>query len=188
MISKNTFWRQGDAAVRRSARFLQTLFLQERQFPARTGRKRSSLHGEEGAEIVEFALTASILFAFVFGVMQICMAFYTHEYISELAREGARYASLRGSTCTIAPGGGSCEVTAAQVNAYVASIAWPNIGGGTFSAANVSTSYPNGETPGGTPVDATVIVTVTYQFPYHIPFVPQSTTTLRSTSQMTMIQ
>jgi hypothetical protein len=151
-------------------------------------------HGEEGQSMVEFGLAIIPMVVFVVGVMQVCLAAYTHEYISELAREGSRYAAFHGSNCILSSGG-SCTVTDTtgsaygsfpSVDNYVKGIGLPNLGGGSV---NVVTTYPgaNGEAPGGTPPD-TVKVVVTYAFPYNIPLMPKKTLTMSSTSTMTIVQ
>jgi Flp pilus assembly protein TadG len=139
------------------------------------------LHGEEGAELVELALSAPILFGLVFGLMQICLAFYTYEYISELAREGARYAAVHGPSCETSASV-SCSATAASVNAYVTGLANFNLGGGSMT---VSTTYPG---TGGELVSNPVVVKITYAFPYKIPYIKSTTLTMTSTSQMTIVQ
>jgi Flp pilus assembly protein TadG len=143
------------------------------------------LHNEEGANLVEMALTLPILLAFVFGLMEVCLAFYVHEYISELAREGTRYGAVHGTTCVTSPGAVPCTVTAAQVGAYVVGLGWPNLGGGTVSVDTVTAHmYPDGsEAPG-----KRVQVKVTYAFPYKIPWVTSTTLTMSSSSVMTIIQ
>jgi len=163
------------------ARIIHTLFRCGSQFIFRRARK-NILQDEHGAALVEMAVTLPIMLGFVFGLMQICLAFYTYEYISELAREGSRYAAMHGPTCETSASA-SCSKTAAQVNSYVAGLAWPNIGGATFNAGNVSTTYPNGDVVG-----QPVVVSVTYIFPYYIPFVMSNNLSLTSSSQMTILQ
>ena len=185
MNPQNTIWRGAVAAATYCARLLRALFRPGRRFSRRDSRERGCLRGEEGAaNLVEFALTLPILLGVIFGLMQVCLAFYTYEYISELAREGTRYAIFHGPTC-LTSGGASCTATAANVNSYVAGLGWPNLGGVAFSASNVTTTFPG---TGGELVNNPVVVTVTYQFPYHIPFVTSKTLTLSSTSQMTIVQ
>jgi Flp pilus assembly protein TadG len=53
---------------------------------------RRSLHREEGAAAVEFALLASILFILVFGIIDFGFAFHAWNDTSNAAREGARRA------------------------------------------------------------------------------------------------
>jgi len=140
----------------------------------------SAARSERGESLVAFALTIPILFAFIFGLMQVCLAFYTYEWISECAREGTRYAIVHGSTCQ-AGTGASCTVAAPGVNTYVAGIGLPNLGGG---AMTVATTYPDGdEVP-----PHRVKVNVTYVFPFNIPFVQSNTLSMSSTSEMSILQ
>jgi Flp pilus assembly protein TadG len=135
---------------------------------------------EAGESMISFAISASVLFGFLFGLIYMCLAFYTYSWISEVAREGARYAIVHGTTCETSAGA-SCEVTASQVNSYVSGLGLPNVGGGT---ATPSASYPDGgEAPGDR-----VKVTVTYSFPYHIPFVGSQTLSMSSSSEMYILQ
>jgi Flp pilus assembly protein TadG len=120
------------------------------------------------------------MFMLLFMFMELCLMFYTHDMISEVAREGTRYAMVRGASCptTSSP---TCEVTATQVNAFVNSIGWPNIGGGTMT---VNTTYPDGNESVGSRVQ----VQVTYAFKVSMPFVPNKTINMSSTSVMYIIQ
>jgi len=145
---------------------------------------RSRGHGlvedEEGAALIEFAMTVPILMACFFGLVQVCLACYIHQVLTESAREGTRYAMVRGSTC-VNGSGSVCTATVASVNSYVSSLAWPNVAGGTMS---VVTSYPDGnEQPG-----SRVQVSVSYAFPFRVPFVPSETINLTSQSVMYIVQ
>jgi len=145
------------------------------------GRFRFSwLQDESGESLVTFALTLPTLFGFVFGLMQVCVAYYTYQWISESAREGTRYAIVRGSTCE-SSAGTSCTAAASGVTAYVNGLGLPNIGGGV---ATVVTTYPDGdEVPGHR-----VQVSITYSFPYRIPFVTTKSLSISSQSVMYIIQ
>jgi hypothetical protein len=151
--------------------------------PARTlGRRCCGFLRDESAEsMVSFALSASVLFMFIFGLTEMCLAFYTYQSISELAREGARYAIVHGSTCETSSGA-SCEVTAAQVTSYVQGLSIPNVGGGTIS---VNTTYPDG---GEAPNADRVKVSVSYAFPWHVPFGGSQTINMSSASEMYIVQ
>jgi Flp pilus assembly protein TadG len=136
--------------------------------------------GEEGAAVIEFAMTVPILLSCFFGLVQVCLACYIHQVLTESAREGTRYAIVRGTTC-VNGSGSSCTATVASVNSFVSSIGWPNVAGGTMI---VNTTYPDGnEQPG-----SRVQVNVTYAFPFRIPFVPSSTINLSSNSVMYIVQ
>jgi Flp pilus assembly protein TadG len=145
------------------------------------GRSRAFLRDESAESMVGFALSSSILFMFIFGLTTMCLAFYTYESLSEMAREGARYAVVHGSSCETSSGS-SCEVTAAEVNSYVQGLGIPNVGGGTMT---VNTTYPDG---GEAPNADRVEVTVSYSFPWHIPFSGSQTVNMSSSSEMYILQ
>jgi len=143
-------------------------------------RRRNLAGNDEGSALVEIALTLPVLITFFFGLIEVSLAFYTHQVLSESAREGTRYAMVHGSTCTTGSGS-ACTVSAATVNSYVSGLSWPNFGG---SAMSVNTTYPDGnEAPG-----SRVQVTATYGFPFRVPFIPTSTLTMSSSSVMYIVQ
>ena len=135
---------------------------------------------QDGQALVEFAISFSVLVSFFFAFIGVCLIFYSYNMISESAREGTRYASLHGSTCVTAAQA-SCTASASSVNTFITSTGWPNLGGGTMTP---STSYPDGnENPG-----SRVLVNVRYVFPVNLPFVPQSSISMTSTSEMYIVQ
>jgi Flp pilus assembly protein TadG len=169
-----------DVSVRRLVRGLYLLFRGEDSCPAPNGRSRNPLRSEAGGSLVEFAITIPFMLSFIFGLMELCIACYTHELISEVAREATRYAIVHGATC-ITGSGSSCTASASSVNTYALATGLPNIGGGTLTP---STTYPDGgEAPGDR-----AQVKVTYLFPLYIPFVSKTTLTMSATSTMCIIQ
>ena len=142
-------------------------------------RKSYPARSEDGSSLIEFAVTLPTLFALIFCFIELCMAFYTYDMISESAREGTRYAMVRGASCpsTANP---TCEATMAQVNAYVSGLGWPNVGGGKVTPV----TFYDGAEAVGTHVQATV----TYTFLITLPFVPTKSLSLSSTSKATIIQ
>jgi Flp pilus assembly protein TadG len=169
-----------------AARFLRVLFQRKkRQVQVNGGRCGAFSRDENGAESVEMALSISVLLTLIFGLIQICLAFYSHAYISELAREGSRYAALHGANCVDSTSGASCTATALQVQTYITTIGLPNLGGGGVSVdTNTSHMFPDGDQVSPHRVQ----VIVTYTFPYKIPFASSSTLSMSSTSMMTIIQ
>jgi len=143
-------------------------------------RKRQPAGGEDGSGLVEFAVTLPVLFTLIFCFMEMCLAFYSRQMISEAAREGTRYAMFHGASCpnSTSP---TCEATATQVNSYVSGLGWPNVGGGTMT---VATTYPNGNES----VGSLVQVKVTYVFAITMAFVPKSSLTMTSTSEAYILQ
>ncbi len=146
----------------------------------RLGGKRGFARREDGQAIVEAALTLPVILAFVFTMIELCLAFYSYCMISESAREGTRYAIVRGSTCQTVTKA-SCTATAANINAYVQNLGWPNLGMGTLTA---NTSFPNATQNAGNPVN----VTVNYVFPINLPFLQKRNLSLSSSSTMYIIQ
>ncbi len=166
----------------------------------RTNSARSfrSISSEEGSSLVEIAIASAILFSLLFGVIQIAYALYTYEYVSEAAREAARYAIVRGSTsCTNTPNLTNCNATGAQITSYVQSLGFPGL---SFSNLTVTTAWCAGDASSGSMTWAScststanspgnaVNVVVAYAFPLGIPFWKNATVNLSSTSQMAVSQ
>jgi Flp pilus assembly protein TadG len=141
---------------------------------------RRTVLRENGQSLVEFALTFSILMTFVFALIELCLAFYTKGMISESAREGTRYAIVRGSTC-LNSSQVSCTTSVASIRSYVLGLGLPNLAGGSMT---VTPSFPDiNQNPG-----SRVKVDITYSFPIKLPLVPQHSLSLESYSVMYIIQ
>jgi Flp pilus assembly protein TadG len=150
--------------------------------------KRNPLSGDEGGSLIEFAVTLPVLFGLIFCFIEMCMMLYTYEMISDSARQGTRYAMVRGASCPNATTH-SCEVSATQVNTYVSGLGWPNIGGGTVNATTCYIAGANPCSSGGSESPGNQVqVTVTYAFKVWMPFVPKQTISLSSTAQATILQ
>jgi Flp pilus assembly protein TadG len=169
-----------DATIARSLRGIRRLLRPGARGSAARRRAENPARSEEGSALVEFALTVPILMTFFFGLIEVSMALYMHQVLSECAREGTRYAMVHGSTCEDSSGN-SCTVTAAQVNSFVSGLTWPNVGGAPMV---VSTTFPDGNQSPGSRVQ----VYVTYAFPYRVPFVPPTTLNMSSTSVTYIVQ
>jgi Flp pilus assembly protein TadG len=155
---------------------------------ARSGRD------QRGSSMVEFALGASLLFMVVFGVIAMCLALYSYNVVSEAAREATRYAIVRGSACTSFATACPAMQTGNQgdIQTYVQGLTFPGINPNNLTAVPTWSPYPAGATcqpsalcnnPGNQ-----VMVTVTYQFPLVIPFVPRRTLSMSSTAEMVISQ
>ena len=136
--------------------------------------------GECGEAALTMVLSVPIMVLFMFGLMQVCVAYYSYERISEIAREGTRYAIVRGATCETYAGA-SCTISTTSLQTYVTSIGFPDLAGGTTTAV---ATFPDGDEAIGHHVK----VVVTYVFPYKIPYSNTKSFTLTSTSLMTFIQ
>jgi hypothetical protein len=127
--------------------------------------------------LVESALSATLFFTLLFGIVGWSMVIWAYVYTGHAAREASRWASMRGS---------KSGVTTVQqdvvdfVKGTPAKPA-PTLG---LNPANITVSAtwsPANENPGGT-----VTVTVSCAIPRGIPFIP--TVNVSSTSVMTIVQ
>lgn len=157
------------------------------------------LRDDQGSTLVEATLSIGILVTLVIGIAECCLMVYSYHFISNAAREGARYAIVRGSTWANPPWNNSvqcatyadagCTATADNIQDYVRSLSLPGI---DSSQITVTTNWYS--LPGGTAKAAYnaagdfVQVQVQYAFPLSIPGVPQKTFTMSSTSMMTITQ
>jgi Flp pilus assembly protein TadG len=160
--------------------------------------KRRGKVSERGASLVETAVASSVLLAMLFGIFQLSLALYTYHYISEAAREGSRWAIVRGSTsCTNTPNLDDCGATTAQINSFVKSLGYPGIDAAdnmtvTTSFLSASSTQPTTWTtcstsPCNVPGNL-VKVQVQYRFPLSVPFVTVTTLNMSSTSQLAIAQ
>jgi Flp pilus assembly protein TadG len=156
---------------------------------------------DAGAGVLEMAISSAILFVMFFGVFQVALGSYTSHYVSDAAREGARYAIVRGSTsCTNTPNLSNCGATPTTIAAYVTGLTYPGIVPAnmtvtvTYLTATSSTStgvlLTTWATCSGTcNVPGNMVnVAVSYAFPLNIPFVPRKTINVSSSSQMVIQQ
>jgi Flp pilus assembly protein TadG len=148
-------------------------------------------HGqrERGAVIIETALSMVVLLTVIFGVLEVSLAVYNYHFLSYAAREGTRYAIVRGSSCNSFAA--ACpNATAADVSTYVKGLGFPGI----YGTITVTTTWPttgSACTPNATPCDNPgnlVKVVVSDLLPFAPPFVPAQTVTMTSTSEMVISQ
>ena len=106
------------------------------------------LKSEEGSSLVEFALSASVVLAALLGTIQLSLAFYTFNYVSDAARVVTRYASVRGpDSCTFdSVTDPNCNMNPSRITsntnpaanpllAYLASAGYPGINSGNVSVS-----------------------------------------------------
>ena len=157
-------------------------------------RLRTALR-EDGAALVEMALSTTILLAVLIGAFQMCVAFYAYHATSEAARQGSRWAMVRGSSsCTNTPSLSKCDAASTDIQSYVAGLGYLNL---TTSDVTVSWLQSNGLqpvtfsscTPPGCNIPGNEVqVTVTYPFGLSIPFMNSQTLNITSTSSMIIAQ
>ena len=152
---------------------------------------------EQGAALVEMAIVSSLLFAMLFGIFQVSIALYAYNYVNEAAREGARWAIVRGTQCsTNTPSLDHCGATSANIQTYVQSLGYPYSGKLTASTTwCTATTDVNGHASwSAKPCTGTadpgnmVSVVVSVNYPLNIPFLKQIPLTLSSTANMVVSQ
>jgi Flp pilus assembly protein TadG len=159
------------------------------------------LRGEEGATIVEFAYASMALFALLFGVLELCLAVYSYDFTSEMARDGARYLIVRGAKCTGGTAFG-CGSSNSDVQTYLRSENFPAIN------TNNLTTHTYWYTSAAAPPNMTwttlcatdtysaacavqgnaVQVVVNYAFTMNVPYVKPFTINMSNSSQMVISQ
>lgn len=156
---------------------------------------------EEGSTLVETGLGMTVWLAMFFGVIQCCYALYVYNWVCEAAREGSRWAIVRGSTCNADLGNSFCDssgASATEISNYIESQGYPGLSQSNITI-NTSWNTASATTPrtwstcsaksGCNAPGNQVQVTVAYAFPLGIPFWRGvRTLNLQSTSQMVVVQ
>lgn len=142
------------------------------------------LHAQRGTTTVEFAISALLMLMLLFGIMECSLLVYSYHTVSNAAREGSRWAIVRGIDCVAS----SCPATADSVKAYVLTQV-PLL---DASQVTVTTTWSSSENcavssaSGPAGPGCIVAVRVSYPFQLNLPLVPINAMTLSSTSQMVM--
>lgn len=182
-----------NGVVRQSATLARLLAarMQTLRSPASRWPRRESESTEDGATLVEFAVSAAVLLSLVFGVIGLSTALYSYHFVSYAAHAGTRYAMVRGATCPGILQGCPPAGSPVDVQSYLRSLTFPGIISSRLTATTTFSTTGPACPDWGTPCDNPgnlVQVTVSYQFPLAIPFVPPNVWTMSSTSQMVISQ
>jgi Flp pilus assembly protein TadG len=143
--------------------------------------------GERGSNLVEYGIVLVVMLTMIFGLIDFGRALYAYHFVSEAAREGTRYAIVRGSACTT-PG---CPASQSSIQSYLSNVP---AGIDPTKLSVTATWNPNdsqvcqnaggnGNAPG-----CVVEVQVTYNFNFMLPFMPKNTLVMQSSSQMVISQ
>ena len=180
---------------------------------SRLGRKGKRIRCEEGASLVEMAIAASIYLSLFFGIIEICLALYAYNFVSDAAREGTRYAVIRGEyscypnaafpNCNLQPSNitSTTNPSGNPVLQFIESLQYPGLNPNNLTTTVtwwVGTQNASGNTSWTTActgsVDSNgnacnaegnaVRVVVTYHFPLSIPWLKAPILSVSSTSQM----
>lgn len=159
------------------------------------GRTQRHATKDHGSAILETAMSLTIFLTFLFGIFEAGFALYSYNYIAEASREAARYAIVRGATWGSACASYSssdCTISSAQLQSYVQNLGFPGINGSNLTVTPAWSAYTSGSTcPGTGPCNSAgnlVTVTVQYNFPLMVPFIPSHTYAMSSSSAMIIAQ
>jgi Flp pilus assembly protein TadG len=151
------------------------------------------LKGQDGNNLIEYALVFMFFMSMVLGIVDFSRALYTYHFLSNAAREATRYAAVRGSTCNYdlscsaaTPDTGPAAPGNTVIQDYVATIVPPGL-----NSTNLTTtpSWPGTGTictvanNPGCPVE----VQVSYNFTFVVPFIRTTPLTLSSSSEMIIV-
>lgn len=151
------------------------------------------LHGNRGQSLLESALSLGIVIAVLIGILELTIALYDYNYVAYAAREGTRWAMVRGDTCALLT---DCNATPAQIQSYVQGLHYPIIQPSSLAVTSTwlskTTTTPATWTACSTPPcnlpGNQVRVQVAYPFTMDIPIVGQLRLYLSSTSSMVISQ
>jgi Flp pilus assembly protein TadG len=124
---------------------------------------------DRGETLIEFAFAVAMFLTIIFGTITFGLAVWRYNIVSDLAQEGARWASVRGSST-----GAVQWATQADVQTFVRS-----------RAVGLTVDVTTNVDPMPAPPQ---IVEVTVQTTYNplTPLIPMGTLTLQSKAQMVM--
>lgn len=151
------------------------------------------LRDRSGQTVVESALSIGIVIVVLIGILELTVALYDYNYVAYAAREGTRWAMVRGSACTLL---NDCNATASQIQSYVQGLGYPLIQPSSLTVATTwlskSTSTPTtwstcSTSPCNAPGNEVQLV-VNYPFTMEIPLVGNISLNLHSTSSMVISQ
>jgi len=142
------------------------------------------MYRQRGASMVELALVATVFLMLIFGIMDFGRALFTYHGVADAAREGSRWAMVRGSTCPAAacPSGAA---TSSDIQTYVRSRNGTLM---TPSNITVTATWSGGGTCGAAHPDPGCVVAVTVTYPFHYAELSFADVTMTSTSKMYITQ
>jgi Flp pilus assembly protein TadG len=145
---------------------------------------------QRGSALVEQAIILPVMLAVLFGAIDMSRALYTYHYVSYIAREATRWASVRssgslngssvGQVQTFVSNVSGMALDPAQITSTTAYVAPPNV---TPLCPGGLANNTNNNKPG-----CIVQVTVNYNYKFSFPFLPKGAFTMSSESQMVITQ
>lgn len=151
------------------------------------------LRNQTAQSLVESALSIGIVTAVLIGILELTIALYAYNYVAYAAREGTRWAMVRGSACSLLT---NCNATSDQIQSFVQNLGYPMIQPSRLAVTSTWLSKATITPASWTPCSSApcnlpgneIQVKVTYPFTMHIPIVGPISLYLSSTSSMVISQ
>jgi len=170
-----------------------------------TGELSRRSQDETGSALVEFAISSIVILGTFLAVFQMSVACYHYNTVAEITRETARWAAVRGSTCSVnTPGLDNCNASATTIRDQAKKYGAINWSQCTTSNPCVTVSYKTATTTLVNSKTATtwsdcssgtcnlpgnmIVVSMTYPYSLNLPFVNKFSINLGSTSEMIVAQ
>jgi len=149
---------------------------------------------ERGTALLESAFTILVMLTMIFGIIDFGRALFAYHFVANAARDGVRYASVRGAASCASASVTDCGTTAAlatiqtnlgaQARAVGMNSANLQVTGLNLpQATDPSVCTSAADSPG-----CTVQVTVSYPFQFIFPFLPTSPLNMSSTASAVITQ
>src|SRR5580693_2846303 len=113
---------------------------------------------QRGSSLPETMIVMGLLLGLMFGIIDFGRAMYTYSFVAQLARQGARWAIVRGTSCTVLD---NCSATSAEVQTYVRSLSE-----GATVPASISVSYTPVTSGCSIPAAPGCAIAVTVSYPF----------------------
>ena len=139
---------------------------------------RFGRRAERGATMAETALILSTVFVLLFGIIDFGRAMYAYAFVAQLARQGARWAIVRGSACSLLD---HCNASQSDIQTYVRSL---SEGATNANNTNVTSVWTCPAGLSGNAPGCTITVTVRYSFSFMLAYLPGASIPMSSSSAM----
>jgi Flp pilus assembly protein TadG len=156
----------------------------------------SGRYHERGSTLVETAIVLAVTLTLLFGIIDFSRLLFSYETLANAAREGARWAIVRGATCAQSgeSGEAACPATAAEIASYVQTQSLAQfmtnpssiVVTTTWQNETGCTTFTNSTTAAGPGCQVTL--NAAYTFKFLLPFLPKLTVPISSTSTMIVSQ
>jgi Flp pilus assembly protein TadG len=146
--------------------------------------RRTIAPRERGSSMAEFAIALTASLTLITGIVEFGRGIYAYHLVANAARMGARYAIVRGATCSAA----GCPATQTSVQTYVRGLA-PELNTANMTVLSTWTTTSSCASNPANTAGCQVAVRVTYPFNFAaIPMLPSFPLSMSSTSTMIISQ